>query len=95
MAIVNYKCNDGTFENRDTDYQGRQDVPCRRNGGVSNNQPVVNAPAKEVVSQDSEDKFWRSLGFTQSDMIKPKHKGRFYLVVVLVGGYFAYKKFKK
>jgi hypothetical protein len=56
---------------------------------------VVKYATKEAVSQDSEDKFWRSLGFTQSDMIKPKHKGRFYLVVALVAGYFAYKKYKK
>jgi len=59
------------------------------------NQPVINSPAKEVLSQDKEDNFWRSLGVKTSGMIKPKVKGRFYLVVVLVAGYFAYKKFKK
>jgi len=59
------------------------------------NQTVVNAPSKEVLSQDKEDNFWRSLGFTTSGMIKPKVKGRFYLAVVLVAGYLAYKKYKK
>ena len=62
---------------------------------VGCNSLIADAPVKEVVSQDSEDKFWRSLGFTQSDMIKPKHKGRFYLAVALVVGYLAYKKYKK
>jgi hypothetical protein len=59
------------------------------------NQPVVNAPTKEVLSQDKEDNFYRSLGFTTSGMIKPKVKGRFFVAVVLVAGYFAYKKYKK
>jgi hypothetical protein len=64
-------------------------------GCNSLNQPVVNAPAKEVLSQDKEDNFYRSLGFTTSGMIKPKVKGRLLVAVVLVAGYFAYKKYKK
>jgi hypothetical protein len=58
-------------------------------------QANVKAPTKEVLSQDKEDNFYRSLGFTTSGMIKPKVKGRFFVAVVLVAGYFAYKKFKK
>ncbi len=53
---------------------------------------------KEKVQRQNlyaEDKFWRSLGFTQSGMIPPKGKGRFFLIIGLVAGYFAYKKFKK
>lgn len=90
-------CNDGTTQNVGSNpLGGRVDMPCKNNGGRAENQSIVKElQTKEVYSQDSEDKFWRSLGFTQSDMIKPKHKGRFYLVVVLVAGYFAYKKFKK
>jgi hypothetical protein len=53
------------------------------------------APTKEVVSNDKENVFWESLGFSTSGMIKAKVKGRFYLVVALVAGYFVYKKFKK
>ena len=58
-------------------------------------QANVKAPTKEVLSQDKEDNFYRSLGFTTSGMIKPKVKGRFFVAVVLVAGYFAYKKYKK
>ena len=52
-------------------------------------------------SQDAEDKFYEKLGIkTQSGgmmsgRLDSKLKGRFLVAVVLVAGYFAYKKFKK
>jgi len=52
-------------------------------------------PKDAGIYYNTEEKFWRSLGLTQSDMISPTAKGRFYLVIALVAGYFAYKKFKK
>ena len=61
----------------------------------SQNQPIVNEPVKYVASQDKEKIFWESLALKQSDFISAKVKGRFYLVIVLVASYFAYKKFKK
>lgn len=90
-------CKDGTvaFESSSENAKYDNSKTCINNGGRAENQPIVKAPSKEVLSQDKEDNFWRSLGFTTSGMIKPKVKGRFYLAVVLVAGYFAYKKFKK
>ena len=57
-----------------------------------------NAPVKLAkISQDAEDKFYESLGLKSQGGYSPtvKAKGRFLVAVVLVGGYFAYKKFKK
>ena len=88
-------CKDGTTQNQASSPNAKILDACRNNGGRAVNQPVVNAPTKEVLSQDKEDNFYRSLGFTTSGMIKPKVKGRFFVAVVLVAGYFAYKKFKK
>jgi hypothetical protein len=47
------------------------------------------------VSQDAEEKFYNSLGIKRSMFFDAKVKGRFLVIVVLVAGYFAYKKFKK
>jgi hypothetical protein len=47
----------------------------------------------------AEDRFYESLGIkyhnTHMFGVASRMKGRFYLAVVLVAGYFAYKKFKK
>jgi len=50
-----------------------------------------------VVNLSSEEKFYQSLGITTKGGYDAtiKAKGRLLLLVVLVGGYFAYKKFKK
>ena len=84
MAIVNYKCNDGTFENRDTDYQGRQDVPCRRNGGVQNQN--AQTVTEELQTKKQESILGKISGAYGKNLI---------IAVVLIAGYFAYKKFKK
>ena len=88
-------CKDGTTKIQLSSPNAEYMDTCINNGGRAEKQPVVDAPSKEVLSQDKEDNFWRSLGVKTSGMIKPKVKGRFYLAVVLVAGYFAYKKFKK
>lgn len=65
------------------------------------NQPVVNETINlGVIKQDAEDKFYEKLGIkTQvggfmSGKIASKSKGRALILLVLVAGYFAYKKFK-
>jgi hypothetical protein len=71
---------------------------CRDNGGRAEIKPVVNETVKYgVIKQDAEEKFYESLGIKSRGGWSPtvKAKGRFYLAVVLVAGYFAYKKFKK
>ena len=88
-------CKDGTKKMQPSSPNAKYMDVCMNNGGVAENKTVVNAPVKYVKSQDKEENFWESLGLKQSDMISAKVKGRFYLVVVLVAGYFAYKKFKK
>lgn len=66
------------------------------------NQPVINETVNlGLIKQDAEDKFYEKLGIkTQvggfmSGKIASKSKGRLLVAVVLVAGYFAYKKFKK
>jgi hypothetical protein len=48
-------------------------------------------------SLSPEEKFYQSLGIVSKGGWSPtvKAKGRFLVAVVLVAGYFAYKKFKK
>jgi len=84
-------CNNGVY-----DKTNGVEAPCSSAGGVKY-QPVKLAK----ISQDAEDKFYEKLGIeTQSGgfmsgRLDSKLKGRFLVAVVLVGGYFAYKKFKK
>jgi hypothetical protein len=94
-------CNDGSTQNVGSNpLGGRVDMPCKNNGGVSKNQPVADAP-KEVayssVNLSSEEKFYESLGLKDKGglTLPLKSKGRLLVAVVLVAGYFAYKKFKK
>jgi hypothetical protein len=64
------------------------------------NQPVADAP-KEVayssVNLSPEEKFYESLGLKDKGglTLPLKSKGRLLVAVVLVAGYFAYKKYKK
>jgi hypothetical protein len=102
-------CNDGTTQNVGSNpLRGRVDMPCRNNGGVSNNQPIVVKPTTDEVKQQSlnlasrgmtqEDKFYEMLGIKKTYGgwgIQSRPLGRLLVLVVLVGGYFAYKKFKK
>jgi hypothetical protein len=71
--------------------------------------PIVKPTTDEVKKQNllvgdtdiltAEDKFYEKLGIkyhnTNMFGVASRMKGRFYLAVVLVAGYFAYKKFKK
>jgi hypothetical protein len=72
--------------------------------------PIVVKPTTDEVKKQNllvgdtdiltaEDKFYEKLGIkyhnTHMFGVASRMKGRFYLAVVLVGGYFAYKKFKK
>ena len=66
------------------------------------NQTVVNAPVKLEKIGDvltAEDKFYESLGIkyhnTHMFGVASRRKGRLLVAIVLVAGYFAYKKFKK
>jgi hypothetical protein len=70
---------------------------------IQENQPIVNETVKlGVIKQDAEDKFYEKLGiqtqsggFMSGKGLDSKIKGRALILVVLVAGYFAYKKFKK
>ena len=75
MAIGKTLCKDGTYDIRDTENDGRQDMPCRRNGGVEINPSKSSAPLTSKL-----------FGAYNKNLI---------LAVLLVAGYFAYKKFKK
>ena len=67
------------------------------------NQTTSVKPPTEIVNLSpsanlsSEEKFYQSLGFKDRGgwSFTVKAKGRFLVAVVLVAGYFAYKKFKK
>ena len=63
----------------------------------SQNQPVVvnTEVSYSSVNLSPEEKFYESLGLKSSMFFTLKAKGRLLVAVVLVGGYFAYKKFKK
>ena len=78
----------------------RKNLPTPDNDGIAY-QTVVNAPPKEVayssVNLSPEEKFYESLGLKDKGglTLPLKSKGRLLVAVVLVAGYFAYKKFKK
>ena len=65
-------------------------------------EPVRNAPIKLEKIGDvltAEDKFYENLGIKYNNThmfgVASRRKGRFLVAVVLVAGYFAYKKYKK
>ena len=94
-------CVDGT-----KDISNGKMPPCTNNGGVKEDIEVK--PTSEEVKQQNllvgrnvlttEDKFYEMLGIKPSSGgwgIQSRPLGRLLVAVVLVGGYFAYKKFKK
>jgi hypothetical protein len=93
-------CKDGTTQIQLSSPNAEYMPTCINNGGIAENQTVVNAP-KEVayssVNLSPEEKFYESLGLKDKGglTLPLKSKGRLLVAVVLVGGYFAYKKFKK
>jgi len=94
-------CKDGTIKYQQSSPNARVMDACVNNGGRAENQPVENAPKNEVayssVNLSPEEKFYESLGLkNKGGLTLPlKSKGRLLVAVVLVAGYFAYKKFKK
>ena len=81
-------CNNGTYS-----ITTGAEAPCSSAGGVKQQ----NLKVGDVLT--AEDKFYEKLGIkyhnTHMFGVASRMKGRFYLAVVLVAGYFAYKKFKK
>ena len=89
-------CKDGSTKIQQSSPNAKYMDACINNGGRAENQTVVNAVAYQpVVNLSPEEKFYESLGLKSSMFSPLKSKGRLLVLVVLVGGYFAYKKFKK
>ena len=100
-------CKDGSYGIDRSSVNGKYDnsKTCINNGGRAENQipnaiPIGNAPVmKGTDVLTAEDKFYEKLGIKYHDThmfgVYSRLKGRFYLSVALVIGYFAYKKFKK
>ena len=97
------RCNNGTY-----DITNGAVAPCVSAGGVQNQLPIDVKPTSEGIKQQNllvgrnvlttEDKFYEMLGIKPSSGgwgIQSRPLGRLLVAVVLVGGYFAYKKFKK
>ena len=76
-------CNDGTTLMQLSSPTGRYSDACMNNGGRAEKQPVVNAPVK---TQSTSSKIKKITGAYNQNLI---------IAVVLIAGYFAYKKFKK
>jgi len=91
-------CVDGT-----KDISNGKMPPCTNNGGVKEDIEVVRTGTlpetlvayQPVINLSPEEKFYESLGLKSSMFSPLKSKGRLLVAVVLVAGYFAYKKFKK
>ena len=87
MAIVKTLCNDGNYDSSNTEETGRQDMPCRRNGGV-------NLKAQQNEYTNMQEAFIKNTQ-QQSEPFLKNGKNQLLLLLVAVAGYFAYKKFKK
>jgi hypothetical protein len=76
----------------------RKNLPTPDNdGGRAENQTVKSVNLSPLVNVSPEEKFYQSLGlkYRGGYGATVKAKGRLLVAVVLVAGYFAYKKFKK
>jgi len=83
-TFINVKCNDGSTQSVGSNPMGgRVDMPCKNNGGVSKNQQGVNEGKPNLST------------VTNNQTFLQKNKNNLIIAVVLVAGYFAYKKFKK
>jgi hypothetical protein len=99
-------CKDGTTKTQVNNPNARIMDACRDSGGRAENQTIsVKQISEEVKLQNSkignktlstEEKFYESLGIKSEGGYDwtIKAKGRLLVLVALVGGYFAYKKFK-
>lgn len=100
-------CKDGTTKNQPSSPNAKYADVCRDNGGRAENQTIsVKQISEEVKLENSkignktlstEEKFYESLGIKSEGGYDwtIKAKGRLLVLVALVGGYFAYKKFIK
>jgi hypothetical protein len=104
-------CKDGTIKFQQSSPNAMYGDACADNGGRAEkevNNLVAIAPTSESVKQQNllvggntltaEDKFYESLGIKKSSGgwgIQSRPMGRILVAIVLVAGYFAYKKFKK
>ena len=80
-------CNDGTTQMvSNQPKEGVSNLACTKNGGISKNQQVINAIAPSVPTKEKESSSKKLLGASNKNLI---------IAIVLVAGYFAYKKFKK
>ncbi len=91
MAILNYKCNDGTSESRDTNNSGRQDVPCRRNGGVKEEANVNRAIAIGQAPPSQQEPVSDLQYYTSANFLKRASVS--IVPVALIGAYSYNKKF--
>jgi hypothetical protein len=104
-------CKDGTTKMQSSSPNAIILDACRDNGGRAENQIAVAPTSEIVKQQNllkmqnmgmgvltAEDKFYEMLGIKKTSGgwgIQSRPLGRLLVAVVLVGGYFAYKKFKK
>lgn len=103
-------CKDGTTKIQQSSPNAEYMDACVNNGGRAVNQPVSVKPRTSEVKQQNllaggnntltaEDKFYEMLGIKKTDGsgwgLQSRPVGRLLVAVVLVAGYFAYKKFKK
>jgi hypothetical protein len=91
-------CKDGTTQIQLSSPNAKYMDTCMNNGGRAENQTTIARPTEKVnLNLSAEEKFYESLGLKSRGGYSPtvKAKGRFLVAVVLVAGYFAYKKFKK
>ena len=72
-------CKDGTTQNQKSSPNAEYMDACVNNGGRAKNQPTPTT----------------TQGSNNNETFLQKHKNHLIIAVVLVAGYFAYKKFKK
>ena len=91
-------CNDGSIKNQQSSPTARYGDACANNGGRSANQPI-DFTTYEQVKTESLDKGGIYVPTKRKEDITKKLLGAYnqnlIIAVVLVAGYFAYKKFKK
>jgi len=82
-------CKDGTTKNQLSSETGKYADACRDNGGRADNQPVL------PLSVTDPELFKKNMELSAKKDEKMKQLKYGVIAVVLVAGYFAYKKFKK
>jgi len=97
-------CKDGSYGIDRSSVNGKYDnsKTCINNGGRAEKQTFVPETVMVMKNPDvltAEDKFYEKLGIKYHDThmfgVDSRLKGRLLVAVILVVGYFAYKKYKK